>query len=65
MRRASFNLFANELRSKGYSEKKIREVLNKMIEDGLAEGDDRRGYVLTEKGLAEIERRIYRNIGVL
>jgi len=38
MRRASFELFAEDLRRKGYSNKKIRRILEKMIEEGLAGG---------------------------
>lgn len=64
MRRAPFWIFAEELRMKGYSYKKIREILEKMIEEGYAEGDDYKGYVLTEKGVTEIERRAFESIGV-
>lgn len=65
MRRASFELFAEDLRRKGYSNKKIRRILEKMIEEGLAEGNDYRGYVLTERGVAEVEKRIFRSVGVV
>lgn len=44
--------------------RKIREILDKMIEEGLAEGDDYKGYVLTEKGVAQVERVAFNSIGV-
>ena len=65
MNRASFEMFADELRAQGFSEEKIREVLEKMIEDGLCEGNDEDGYILTEKGVSSVEGRIYRGFGVV
>ena len=65
MNRASFELFANELRAQGFSEEKIRSVLKAMIDEGLCEGDDERGYVLTEIGVKTIEAKIYRKLGVI
>lgn len=64
MRRASYELFADELRKQGYSNKKIREILDKMIEDGLAEGNDLDGYVLTERGVEAVEHKIFDSMGV-
>ena len=65
MRRASFEVFADELRVQGYSEEKIREILKTMIEEGLCEGDDAQGYILTEKGVTTIEKQIYGRMGVV
>lgn len=65
MRRVPFWVFADDLRKQGYSNKKIREIINKMIEEGLAEGDDVRGYILTEEGVAEVERRVFKSVGVV
>ena len=65
MKRASFELFAKELREQGFSEEKIREVLETMIKDGLVEGDDAQGYILTEKGVTKTEKIIYGNVGVV
>ena len=64
MKRASFELFAKELRKQGVSEDRIRDVLENMIKEGLAEGNDRIGYILTEKGVIEAEKLIYRKMGV-
>lgn len=64
MRRASYELFARDLRRQGHSDKKIREILDKMLEEGLAEGNDLDGYVLTEKGVTVAERKIYDSMGV-
>lgn len=65
MRRASFELFAEDLKKKGYSNGKIREILTKMIKEGYAEGNDHKGYILTEKGVIAIERMIFGSIGVV
>lgn len=65
MRRAPFWVFAEDLKKKGYSDEKIREIIEKMIEEGLAEGNDSNGYILTEKGVTEAERRIFRSMGVV
>jgi repressor of nif and glnA expression len=65
LKRASFNLFADELRKQGISEKRIRIVLENMIKNGFAEGNDRIGYILTEKGVIEAEKIIYGRLGVV
>ena len=65
MNRASFDFFADELRVQGFSEEKIRSVLEAMIKEGLCEGNDEEGYILTEKGVNTIEKKIYGNFGVV
>lgn len=65
MKRASFELFADELRVQGFSEEKIRSILKTMIEEGLCEGNDEVGYSLTEKGVGVVETNIYRKLGVV
>ena len=65
MRRASFDLFAKDLLARGVSEKRIRAILQKLIDKGYCEGSDERGYILTEKGVNEIEKTIYGKFGVV
>ena len=65
MRRAPFSDFAKGLREQGFSEEKIREVLEKLIREGYAEGNDAEGYIITEKGVTEIEKMIFKSVGVV
>lgn len=65
MNRASFELFAKELRRQGYTDEQIREVLETMIKEGLAEGDDAQGYILTEKGVTIAEKKVFASVGVV
>jgi len=64
MNRASFDFFAEDLKRQGFSDEDVRRVLNKMLENGLVEGNDEIGYVLTEKGVEVVERQIYSSVGV-
>lgn len=65
MKRAFFELFAKDLRKQGFSNEKIRDVLKGLIEKGLAEGNDKIGYIITEKGVIVIEKIIYGKMGVI
>jgi len=66
LRSASFELFCEWLKEKGITDRKrAREILYELIELGLAEGNDEVGYILTEKGFIEAEKRIYDSVGVI
>lgn len=65
MRRASFDLFAKDLLARGVPEKRIRAILQKLIDQGYCEGSDKRGYIITEKGVNEVEKTIYGKFGVV
>ena len=65
MRRASFEFFAKDLRAKGVSNKRIRDILQILIDRGYCEGNDEKGYILTEKGVNEVEKMIYGKLGVV
>ncbi len=65
MRRASFDLFAKDLLARGVPEKRIRAILQKLIDQGYCEGSDERGYIITEKGVNEVEKTIYGKFGVV
>jgi len=65
MRRASFDLFAKDLLARGVPEKRIRAILQKLIDEGYCEGSDERGYIITEKGVNEVEKTIYGKFGVV
>jgi len=66
LRSASFELFCEWLRERGITDRKrAREILDELIELGLAEGDDEVGYILTEKGFVEAEKKIFGSVGVV
>ncbi len=65
MRRASFDLFAKDLLARGVPEKRIRAILQKLIDEGYCEGSDEKGYIITEKGVNEVEKTIYGKFGVV
>lgn len=65
MRRAAFDLFAKDLLARGIPEERIRAILQKLIDKGYCEGSDEKGYILTEKGVTEIEKIIYGKLGVV
>ena len=66
LRRASFELFCEWLRERGITDRKrAREILDELIELGLAEGDDEGGYILTEKGVVEAEKKVFSSVGVV
>lgn len=66
LRSASFELFFEWLKEKGITDRKrAREILDDLIELGLAEGDDEVGYILTEKGVVEAEKKIFGTVGVV
>ena len=66
LHRASFELFFLWLSEKGITDRKrAREILDELIELGLAEGDDEVGYILTEKGVDEAEKKIFSDVGVV
>jgi len=66
LRSASFELFFEWLREKGITDRKrAREILDELIELGLAEGDDEFGYILTEKGVVEVEKKLFGDVGVV
>ena len=66
LHRASFESVLEWLKEKGITDrKKAREILDELIELGLAEGDDEFGYILTEKGVVEAEKKIFRDFGVV
>ena len=66
LRRAPFDLFLEWLKEKGITDRKrVREILDDLIEQGLVEGDDGVGYILTEKGVVEAEKKVFGGIGVV
>lgn len=65
MRRALFDLFAKELLAQGYPEERIRGILKDLIDKGYCEGNDEIGYILTDKGVNQIEKEIYGKFGVI
>lgn len=66
LRRAPFELVCEWLKEKGITDRKrAREILDELIELGLAEGDDEVGYILTERGVVEAEKKIYDSFGVV
>jgi len=66
LRSASFELFCEWLRERGITDRKrAREILDELIELGLAEGDDEGGYFLTEKGVVEAEKKVFGDVGVV
>ncbi len=66
LRKASFELLFEWLREKGITDRKqAREILAELIELGLAEGDDEFGYILTEKGVVEVENKFFGDVEVV
>ncbi len=60
LRSASFELYCEWLSEYGITDRKrAREILDKLIELGLVKGDDEVGYILTEEGVIDAERRIF------
>ena len=66
MNRASIDLLCEWFKEKGIEDpKKIREIINSLLEKGVLEGNDKEGYVLTTKGVIVAEKDIFGSYGVV
>ena len=66
MNRAPIELFYEWFKEKGVEDpKKIREIINSLLEKGVIEGNDEEGYVLTTKGVIVVEKDIFGSYGVI
>ena len=66
MHRASFEKIFEWMKEKGITDRnQALKLIDRIIELGLAEGNDEVGYILTEKGVNEAEKHIYDSVGVV
>ena len=64
--RISFEAVYEYLKEKDITDQqRARKILEDLIALGLAEGNDDIGYILTEKGVSEVEMTFYGEMGVV
>jgi len=66
LHRASFEKVFEWMKEKGITDRnQARKLIDRIIELGLAEGNDEIGYILTMEGVIEAEKEIYSSVGVV
>ncbi len=64
--RVSFEAVYEYMKEKGVTDRqRAHEILEDLIALGLAEGSDKAGYVLTERGVYEGEEKFYGDMGAV